>query len=238
MKTGLAEDHLDDSPQRVWWIRLGLALAFLAVIAAGLWAVKSMKSPQGPTQKVAKISILPDTPPPPPPPKIEPKKPEPPKDDPKQVVREDQIKQAEAPKPANEPIKMEGAAGDQPSAFAAGGVSREYSGGAPSTGASAAGFSGADRAQERFYANSARQLLRDELERRLKSEAEQLTATFAIWLERDGSIQRFELSPSGDASADAAMQAALGEASRSFKLPPPPPMRQPMRFRLSVRPQA
>ena len=240
MSTGLAEDHLDDSPLRVWLIRAAVALGFLALVGAGYWAVKGMKPAEAPKRQVAKISILPDTPPPPPPPKPELKKPEPPKDEPKQVMREDQVKQAEAPKPANEPIKMEGAAGDGPSAFAAGGVSKEYSGGAANTGAAGAGGGTvADRAQERLYANSARQMLRDEIERRLKSEADQLTATFAIWLDRDGAIQRFELTPTGDAGQDKALRLALDETSRQFKLlPPPAAMTQPMRFRLSVRPQA
>ena len=65
-----------------------------------------------------------------------------------------------------------------------------------------------------------------------------LSATFAIWLERDGSIQRYELTPTGDAGNDTAMRLALDETSRQFKLPPPPALTQPMRFRLSVRPQA
>ncbi|MDC8771017.1 TonB C-terminal domain-containing protein [Roseateles albus] len=237
--SGLAEDHLDDAPGRKWLIRLGVALAFLAVVGAGIWAVKGLKSNEAPKQKVAKISILPDSPPPPPPPpKPELKKPEPPKDEPKQVMRDEQIKQAEAPKPANEPLKMEGAAGDGPSAFAAGSVGKDYSGGTPASGPAGGGATPADRAQERFYANSAKQLLRDELERRLKSDAAQLTATFAIWLERDGSIQRYELTPSGDNGNDTAMRLALDETSRQFKLPPPPALTQPMRFRLSVRPQA
>ncbi|PTT90470.1 TonB-dependent receptor, partial [Pelomonas sp. HMWF004] len=176
---------------------------------------------------------------PPPPPKEE-KKPEPPKDEPKQVMREEQLKQAEAPKPA-EAIKMEGAAGDGPSAFAAGSVARDYAGGTPAT-VGGAGPTGtpADRAQERFYANTARQLLQGEIERHLKGDAEQLTATFAIWLDRDGAIQRVELSPSGNDSHDDALRAALDETRRQLKLPPPPALAlsQPLRFRLSVRPQA
>ncbi len=235
--SGLAEDHLDDSPGRVWLIRIGVLLAFLAVVGAGLWAVKGLKGSDAPKQKVAKITILPDTPPPPPP-KPELKKPEPPKDEPKQVMREEQIKQAEAPKPAGETLKMEGAAGDGPSAFAAGSVGKDYSGGTPASGPAGGSGTSSDRAQERFYANSARQLLRDEIERRLKSDAAQLTASFAIWLERDGSIQRYELTPTGDAGNDTAVRLALDETSRQFKLPPPPALNQPMRFRLSVRPQA
>ncbi len=236
--SGLAEDHLDDSPGRVWLFRGAVLLGFVLLILAGVWAVKSITSGEAPMRHIAKISILPDTPPPPPPPPKVEKKPEPPKDEAKQVLREDQLKQAEAPKPVNEPIKMEGAAGDGPSAFATGGVNKEYSGGAPMSGASGAGATAADRAQERFYANTARQMLQAEIERRLKGDAQQLSVSFAIWLDRDGAIQRYELQPSGDAGNDSALRLALDQTTRDFKLPPPPVITQPMRFRLNVRPQA
>jgi len=220
-------------------IKILVAAACLLLGLAVWWAVKGIKT-DSPKRQVAKISILPDTPPPPPPPPKEEKKPEPPKEEPKQVMREEQIKQAEAPKPA-ESIKMEGAAGDGPSAFAAGSVAKDYAGGAPTTGSSSGpAGTAADRAQERFYANSARQLLQSEIERHLRADAEQLTATFAIWLDKDGGIQRFELSPSGNDGNDSALRAALDETRRQLKLPPPPALAlsQPMRFRLSVRPQA
>ena len=224
--------------RRSRWIKLAVALGFVGVGVAVWWGVTHMKA-EPPKRQVAKISILPDTPPPPPPPPKDEKKPEPPKDEPKQVMREEQIKQVEAPKPA-ESIKMEGAAGDGPSAFAAGSVSKDYAGGTPNTGPGGPAGTAADRAQERFYANNARQLLQSEIEKRLKSDAEQLTATFAIWLDKDGGIQRFELSPSGNDANDVALRAALEETRRQFKLPPPPAvaLSQPMRFRLSVRPQA
>jgi periplasmic protein TonB len=220
-------------------IKLIVAAGCLLLGLGIWWAVKGIKT-EAPKRQVAKISILPDTPPPPPPPPKEEKKPEPPKEEPKQVMREEQIKQAEAPKPA-EAIKMEGAAGDGPSAFAAGSVAKDYAGGTPTTGSSAGpAGTAADRAQERFYANSARQLLQSEIERHLKADAEQLTATFAIWLDKDGGIQRFELSPSGNDGDDSALRNALDETRRQLKLPPPPALAlsQPMRFRLSVRPQA
>lgn len=218
-------------------LKLLAAVGFVLLALAAWWGITHMKA-EAPKRQVAKISILPDTPPPPPPPPKEEKKPEPPKEEPKQVIREEQIKQVEAPKPA-EAIKMEGAAGDGPSAFAAGAVNRDYAGGTPGTGTGTGGTA-SDRAQERFYANTARQLLQSEIEKHLRSDAEQLTATFAIWLDRDGVIQRFELSPSGNDGNDSALRAALDETRRLLKLPPPPALAlsQPLRFRLSVRPQA
>ena len=122
------------SRKRGWLLPALFVLVFGALLAVGWWYLSHMKGGEGPRRQVAKIALLPDTPPPPPPPKEE-KKPEPPKDEPKQVVHDEQIKQAEAPK-APEPIKMEGAAGEGSSAFAAGGVKNEYSGGTPVTGAS------------------------------------------------------------------------------------------------------
>ena len=110
-------------------LKILAAIGFVLLALAAWWGIKHMKA-EAPRRQVAKISILPDTPPPPPPPPKEEKKPEPPKDEPKQVMREEQVKQVEAPKPA-EAIKMEGAAGDGPSAFAAGSVNRDYAGGAP-----------------------------------------------------------------------------------------------------------
>jgi outer membrane biosynthesis protein TonB len=218
-------------------LKILAAIGFVLLALAAWWGIKHMKA-EAPRRQVAKISILPDTPPPPPPPKEE-KKPEPPKEEPKQIIPEEQIKQVEAPKPA-EAIKMEGAAGDGPSAFAAGSVNKDYAGGTPGTGPGGPSGTASDRAQERFYANTARQLLQGEIEKHLKADAEQLTATFAIWLDKDGGIQRFELSPSGNDGNDNALRAALDETRRQFKLPPPPALAlsQPMRFRLSVRPQA
>lgn len=218
-------------------LKLIAAAAFVLLAFAAWWGLTHMKA-EAPRRQVARISLLPDTPPPPPPPKEE-KRPEPPKDEPRQVIREEQVKQVEAPKPA-EAIKMEGAAGDGPSAFAAGSVSRDYAGGTPGTGAGGPAANAADRAQERFYASNARQLLQGEIERHLRADADELTATFSIWLDRDGAIQRFELSPSGNEAADRALRAALDETRRQLKLPPPPALAlsQPMRFRLNVRPQA
>lgn len=233
--SGLAEEHQDDSPTRVWLLRGAVALSFVALVLLGTWALKNIKGGEGPKRQIAKISLLPDQPPPPPP--KEEKKPEPPKDEPKQQMREEPLKQADAPKPANEPIKMEGAAGDGPSAFAGGNVSKEYSGGTPATGAAQSGGSGGERAQERFFANSAKQMLRDAIERHLKSESTQATAEFKLWVARDGGISRFELASSGDTRLDAQLNSALDETALALKLPPPPPgMAQPMKFRLQLRP--
>lgn len=234
----LAENSLAPTGARTWALRLGIVLV-LAGLVVGLTVVARtmLSAPPAAKRQVAKIAILPDTPPPPPPPREEPKRPTP-KDEPKQVQRQEQPKpQAAPPEPA--PIKMEGAAGSGESPFSAGTVRNEYQGGTPQVGPAASGATGvqSDRAAERFYANSARQLLRDEIERQLRPEAGELTATFALWVEADGRIRRYEIAPSGDGSRDADLQRALDGTSRSLRLPPPGALPQPMRFRLTVQPQ-
>jgi hypothetical protein len=244
---GLAEDDLDPRArrrQRLIWAAGGL-LALAAVASLG-WGLKGWLG-QGtvPARQVARIAVLPDTPPPPPPP--------PPKEQPKPEVKPQADDRPPPPSPtppppqaapADAPIKMEGPAGEGPSAFGAGPVTEEYRGGTPSTGASAAGGGApandtlADRTQARFYAQSSRQTLQGELERLLRTEAEELQAGFLVWVDRQGAISRVQLQPTGDAAHDADLRAALDEARRSVRLSPPPArLPQPMNFRLLLRPQ-
>ena len=230
----LAEDSIAPVPLRVW-IRRVVVAAFLIGAVAGLAVIARtlVSAPDAPKRQMAKISILPDTPPPPPPPREEPKKVLP-KDEPKQVVQQEQPKPQQAP-PADAPIKMEGAAGDGPSAFGAGTVSQEYKGGAPTVGASGSTGITSDRAQERFYANSARQLLRDEIEKNLRPEAGEVVATFSVWIEPNGRIQKIELAPSTNPTVDADVRAALDATTKRLQLPTHSGITQPLRFRLSVR---
>jgi protein TonB len=230
---GLAEASLTAPLPARWWLRAVAVLLIVAMFGGIAWGLRTLiERPVGAKRQVARISILPDTPPPPPPPREE-KRPEAPKEEPKQVVREEQLK-PDLPKPANEPIKMEGAAGEGPSAFGAGTVSREYQGG-PVTGASGAPGTAADRAQERFYANSAKQLLRDEIERHLKPGAGEVVATFAVWIETDGRIHKIELTPGTDPAVDTDLRSALDETSRQLRLPSPNGVIQPLRFRMTMR---
>ncbi len=233
--SALAEDSIEPSSWASRLLKIGGALLLVALlIAAALYLRKLVGEDTAPKRQISKISILPDTPPPPPPP---PKDLKPPPDAPNKPLPDAPVlKPAEAPQPPNAPIKMEGAAGDGPSAFAAGKVNSEYNGGPVSTGAAQTGTS-SDRAQERFYGNTARQLLRDAIEKSLKSEATQATAEFSVWITRDGAISRFELKATGDSKLDAELNAALDDTTRTLKLPAPPAAAaQPMKFRLNVRP--
>jgi periplasmic protein TonB len=233
----LADESLDLNPRKRIVRGALIAVAVLLLVAAIAIGLKSLlSSPDAPKRQVAKIALLPDTPPPPPPP---PPREEPKKEVPKEVKPQPQPEQPK-PQPTPPPdaqIKMEGAAGDGPSAFAAGAVTKDYIGG-PTGAASSAAPTAADRANERFYANTARQLLRDELERQLPGDAGgQLVATFAVWVEDDGRIRRTELEPTGDNARDGLVRNALDGTARALRLPPPPAVAQPMRFRLTLRGQ-
>jgi hypothetical protein len=235
----LAEASLSQHAGRMWFNRALVAL-LLSGLVAGLAVVARtmLTAPAKPQRQVAKISILPDTPPPPPP-REEPKRP-PPKDEMKQVRPQEQPKPQAAPA-QDAPLKMEGAAGNGESMFSAGSVTQDYQGG-PSSSGPAASTVGAlsapvsDRAAERLYANSARQLLRDEIERQLRPEAGEVTASFALWVDAEGRIRRFELAPEASERAGD-LQQALDGTARTLKLPPPGTLPQPMRFRLTVRAQ-
>ncbi len=230
---GLAEASLDPVTPRQWAQRVVLALVAIALVVGLAVEIKAwLGAPTAVRRQTARIAILPDTPPPPPP--KEEKKPEPPKEEPKQVMREEPVKQ-DVPKPAEAPIKMEGPAGNEPSAFTAGGVKNDYGGGAPVIGGTGGGVA-PDRAQERLYATSVRQLLHDEIEKHLPPDSGELVATFSVWIDPDGTIRRFELVPTGDDAHDTVLRSAFEQTTRELHLPGHAGFPQPMRFRLSVRP--
>lgn len=123
----------DNQSQRSLWIkRIAIALVVLLVLAGIAYGIKKLMSGGAPHKKqITTIKLLPDTPPPPPPPPPK----EPPKEQPKQEqpkeIKVDQPKPVEAPPAEN--LKMEGAAGDGPSPFQAGQVTKDYDKGDVST---------------------------------------------------------------------------------------------------------
>lgn len=129
---------------------------FLFVLMALVMAACE-KSPSKPKQKTT-VTLLPDVPPPPPPPP--PKElPPPPKDAPKEVKME---QPKEAPPQQAEALKMDGPAGDAPSAFAAGAVTGDYTGQqlGEKTGPS---LGGVDRMVFETYKTRLQRLLQEEL---------------------------------------------------------------------------
>lgn len=213
--------------------RIAIGVAVLVVLALLLWALRGVfkhRDSDAPKRQIAKISVLPDTPPPPPPP--------PPKERKEESPRQEQRSQPvpdNTPKPqASEQIKMEGAAGNGPSAFGAGSVTKDYAGGTPNQGTgTGSGDALVDRAAERLYAGTARQALLDELERHLSTDATRIQARFWLWVSAEGRIERWEVEPG--AQDGELLNDALKKCADTLRLPPPRSVRQPMRLSLSQR---
>lgn len=206
----------------------------LGLIGAALLVHSLMGSgPAAPKRQTVKIAVLPDTPPPPPPPK--PEKPPEPKPQDNTPQPQEQPKLAEAP-PEPQQLKMEGAAGDGPSAFSAGSVSSDYKGGAIGAGNGASAPSAGDRAKFNFYAKSAQQVLRAELDRTLARDVIRLGARLQIWIDASGRIDRYEIGGLSDAAAQNQVRAAMQDISKGFRLVPPAGLPQPLEMRLSVNP--
>lgn len=232
--SGLAEQALDDTEDRGTLNRIALGLGGLALLALAWWGFSQIKfDTPAPKRQTVKIS-LPDAPPPPPPPKVEEKKPEPKPEDKPQPQMEP--KPVEAPPQPAESLKMEGAAGNGPSAFSAGSVNQDYSGGKVISGGSTGGGNGLDRAKYQFYVNSAKQALKDALERQLQTDEKRITVTFSLWIGADGRISRFELAPTGNPQADTDVHAAFDKAAQDLKLPAPADTPQPLRLRMTLLP--
>lgn len=227
--------HDDDGEAPLWRKALPvvLILVVMGLVGYGLSTLMGSGGSSAPKKQTVKIAVLPDTPPPPPPPKEE-KKPEPPKDDPK-PMQMDQPKVADNPPPQPaEQLKMEGAAGDGPSAFASGSVAQDYAGQAIGNGGTQPKV--VDRTKFKYYANSARQVLRAELDKTLPPEMLNLGARLRIWVDDRGAISRFEVAGLSDKAAEDKLRQAMDTVSRNYRLVPPPEMPQPLELRLSVNP--
>ncbi len=215
---------------------IGVAvLLLLALMGGAVHYFMNLKSSSGP-KKPPKISLIPTTPPPPPPPPKEEKRPETPKE--QKEVKMEQVEQKNEPAAPDQSLKMEGAAGDGPSVFGGGKVVSDdmskIGQPAPVTGGPAT--TGASRTQFAMFTNSAQQLLHDEIKKRLgaNSRNRDFRANYKIWLEADGSIKGFELTPTGNPEVDEDLRLVLAEV-RSLRLAPPAEMPQPLRFQFTSR---
>lgn len=228
----LAEDSVDGVSTGRRVRNILIALIGMAVVGyGGYWLKSQFSKPSGPTRQVTKISIIPDTPPPPPPPPKEEKRPEPKE---QKEAKVEQPKPVEAPPQQAEQLKMEGAAGDGPSPFAAGSVTNEYRGG--DVGSTIGGASAKpSRMQYAFFTNALQRHIQDELARNREVKQIDYRVVVKVWLARDGSIQRAVLDDStGDDRSDAALSAALADM-RPFRDAPPADMPQPIRLRITNR---
>lgn len=201
----------------------------LALLGWGLWTLLGGKSKQPP--KPPKITLMVPAPPPPPPPKIE-KKPDPPKEQ-KEIKVEQPVPKQDSPPPSPE-LKMEGPAGNGPSAFSAGKVTSDDVSkiGAGKVGG---GNVGGEKGMFNPFNNYAN-LLKGELQRYLgKNSAlrrRHYTVEVRVWVAGGGEIKHFELiGGTGDSDTDEAIQQAMSSLP-GFGQAPPANMPQPIRLRI------
>jgi len=224
------EMHIDDDEQiptaAVVWLKR-IAMILVAVVVLGLFGymLKSLLSGGSSHKKaITTIKLLPDTPPPPPPK-------EPPKEQPKNQPKE--VKEMPQPKPEQTPpaevLKMEGAAGDGPSPFAAGAVNNEYKSG--EVGTKIGGKKG--MAAYAWYTGQVKARLEEALAADKELSSAQYRLVVHLWLARDGRVERTELQgSSGNPKTDELIKKALtGIAAISES--PPEDMPQPIKLRIT-----
>jgi periplasmic protein TonB len=203
----------------------------LVFVAAG-WLIYSNLSggSKKPARQTVKIAVLPDTPPPPPPPPKEEKKPDP--EQKQDKPQQEQPKQVEAP-PEPQQLKMEGPAGDGPSAFSSGNITSDYKGGAIGAGT---GGTLADRMASNNFGNAAKRELNEFLNRdQALRRGGEFKLPVLLWVRADGSIERSSLeASSGNNDVDAALRLALS-TFRGFRNPPPAGLPQPIRLQVTNR---
>lgn len=203
------------------------AVLVLALVVASYLIYSQMgKGGGGPKRQTVKIAVLPDTPPPPPPPPKEEKKPEPDQREDKPQPQE-QPKVQEAP-PEPQQLKMDGPAGDGPSAFAAGQVANEYKGGAVGTGGG-----GVDRLKFALFTNRLTRHIQSALAKDPDLRFD-FRINVRVWLDAQGRFERVTLAQStGDAPNDKALESALMRLAPIDAMPADLP--QPMLLRITNR---
>jgi protein TonB len=227
--SGLAEEDLDESNLKFWLKRIGMVLVLLAVGMGGWLLFSSLVSSKVSMKKpMTTVKLLPDTPPPPPPPP-------PPKEQMKEQPKEikvEQPKPQEAPQPPAEVLKMEGAAGDGQSPFAAGSVSNDYKGG-PTEPVKIGG--GTNLHQFSWYTGMLKTQIEDALAKDKKLASGDYKVVVKVWVSKNGRIERYELSgSSGKPETDELIKTALGEMP-PLSEGPPQDMPQPVKLRVTAR---
>lgn len=207
------------------WLVVGV-LVFLA-LGYGVYSLLSNKpSPKKPP--VTTVKLLPDTPPPPPPPPKEPPK-EQPKEEPKEIKVE-QPKPIDAP-PEPQNLKMEGDAGDAPSAFGSGKVTSDYNGG--DVGVKIGGNK--SLAAYAWYTGKIKASIEAAIAEQKELAKEQYKIVVELWLAKDGQVERIELvSGSGEQKKDELLRQALRSVKRMPEAPPED-MPQPVKLRITAK---
>lgn len=218
--SGLAEEELERSDASRRWRIIGGVLLVVAGVAVVIYLLQGMgKSGPVNQRQVTRITVLPDTPPPPPPP--------PPKEQPKETkdIKQDQPRPVDVPQEAQQ-LKMEGAAGEGASPFAAGAVANDYIGGKVGDGRGM---------QLAFFSNALQRHIQDELARNRLLKKSDYRVTVKVWIGADGAIRRAELAGStGNDDTDRAIRAALTDLG-PLRSAVPENLPQPIKLRITNR---
>lgn len=231
MAAALPSPDVNDAPPQAGntkqMVLVGLCLV-LMFAGVTWWVMKSLRSDSGgPKRQVTRIAVLPDSPPPPPP--KEEKKIEPEKKDLQPQQQQEQVKPQEAP-PEPQQLKMDGPAGDGPSAFSAGTVNSEYKGGEIGTGTGGA----ANKMQFALFTSRLTRHIQSELARNKDLKSRDYKLNVRVWLGGDGAFQRIELmSSSGDEAQDALITKAMSQMAPMDQVPGNLP--QPLTLRITNR---
>jgi len=219
----MSKHEIEEKADRRNLIIMGVVIiVILALVGWGMYSMLGGKSTG--TKKPPKISLIPSTPPPPPPPPKEEKRPEPPKEQKEVKMNEEKKEQP----PADPSLKMEGAAGDGPSMFAAGKVTSEDLSHLGSGGAGGGGLVNPFNT----YAMTIKGELQRQLAKRSELKRRQYKVEVLLWVADDGHLKHFELvGSSKDDETDDSIRTVLA-ALPSFSEPPPAKMPQPIKLRI------
>jgi protein TonB len=216
----------DVNEQRKSWLIGAVIVVVVASLGFGVYHLLSGKSSG--VRKPPKISLIPMTPPP--------KKPEPPKEQ-KDVKEVPQAPPKNAPPaPPSQELKMDGPAGDGPSAFSAGKITSED---LSNIGKPGGGGGEPEPPKGMFnpFTNYAT-LLKGELQRFLAKNKDLRQRAYKVevrvWVNASGNLIRHELVGSaGDAELDESIRQALGSLGALSDVPPEK-MPMPIRLRLTA----
>jgi periplasmic protein TonB len=202
------------------WI-IGILVLLGAIALITHFISKMENKPEKRERKIQTVTLAPPPPPPPPPPKIE----RPPEPEPEQKLEE----QAEPEKLPDVPdeapprdlgLDAEGTAGSDGFGLAA----RKGGKGL---------FGGGGGNPFAWYGNLVKNDLVSMLSEKDALRRKGYTAILKLWVEADGSIQRFELAKgSNDKDIDELLQRVIAQY-RKISEPPPPGMEQPIKLKIT-----
>lgn len=218
-------------------VPIAVVVATLLALAAAAWYVLGLDKKKDGPKKAPKIALVapPPPPPPPPPPKFE-KKPDPPKE--QKEMKVEQPAPKPEPAPPTPELKMDGPAGNGPSAFGAGKItsddlSKIGSGKPGGTGTGAAERSGLFNPFTNF-ANLAKGELQRHLGRNAALKRKRYVIELHLWVAGSGAVSRYEvIGSTGDSETDDAIREALN-AAPPFSQALPANMPQPLRLRVTT----